>query len=798
MNKREKEICIDFIEVFESFQKRFSEIFAVLGNELVNLRCAILVVKGYSKDYRVQEDPDIEMAFSEEMSNYQDSLQNMKNKISTAKGELSKLVEKNGGLHSVRKPSELTQALIDLYQDTIDPISELIENIDNSIMRKQFDLFQTINVGGVNPSIASLEEINDTYTESLSNIGSASKFTKEGIRLKNLIKVTLDEIKEKFPVLDDDKAKADDDKPASTIETGEELTEDDDLLEENLDDLVEVLKESVGNVESEDIDPDKPSVDGEIELKTRRDGVFVKIIPPENGGSPITLVELKSVLKGNKIKLPTDERLQAIIDKKSTKFIKVVDWEADPKKDAKIKILLKEKDMKAYANIKAPRFSGKPIDDEDMKKALEENKIKYGLKKDTIEKLVKTPVYNKDVLIAVGKEPVKGDNAEFTYHFKTEVKKRPKVDKKGNADHKELNIIQNVKPDTLLLEKKAPKPGKPGITVRNEEVSAQYGDDKQLKAGEGCEFREGDTKIYSTISGHPVINEDTVYVSTLYEIEGDVNYETGNIKFDGSVLVKGSVADEFEIEATHDIEVIGNVYKARLNAGGNIVVHQGINGREEGEIIAGKSITSKYVENANLEAKENIIVTNNILHSNIKSGNEIKCLGKGLIAGGNITARTSIECKTLGSSANVHTVVILGVDDELNEKQNKIGVDIFEAKKYIMKAKDIMKKIQPKADNDNRIYARWLNIKSAGAEKLKELNKLKEDLEKIGEEIKDLNYKTYIKTKTTYPNIEIHIGKAKIKTNSIIDYPHKIHSVMNEIKFAKIDEDDIEGELSAD
>lgn len=765
-SKRENDLVKGFIEHFEELSKKISETFSILGNELINVRCAVLVVKGYTKDYFTQEDKDLEMAFNDEMLNYEESVQNFKNKLTSLRSELTKIKEKKANLNTIKHPSEKTQMASKLYDDTIENLDELVTELNDSILRKGFEHFKVISVGGVNPSLNSLDEINQVYTDSLANIGSGSKLVNEGMRLKKIISSTIEEIKDKFFT------------EGGKAPTKDEFKEED--LDTNLDELVNVIKDGVGNVEEEEIDPSKPAVDGDIEIKTTRDGIFVKIIPPKNGGMSITLPELKSVIKGNRIEMPGEEYLKKIVDSKNKDYIKVAKWVPNPKFDANIRIILKENKTQAFAVVKAPRFAGKDADKQDFQETLRKYKVTYGILEDRIDRFIRNPMYKKEILLAEGYLPEKGESADFKFHFETNIRKKPKRDKKGRVDHKQLNIIQNIPPETLIAEKSPAKPGKPGKNVLGDAIPAAFGDDKNIKIRKGAEYRDNGTKIYSTVQGHPIMKENQLEISPVYTVEGDVSYETGNIKFDGSVIVKGDVVDEFSIEAKGDIEIHGNVYKSNIKAGGNIIINQGINGREEGNIQTDKALTCKYIENANVTAKEEIVVENNILHSNIKTGSIIKCLGKGLIAGGRIICRDYIECNTIGSQSSVHTVIELGVDDELKAKQNKVAIDMYKMKEYINKAKRIMDKIKPKADVDNRTYARFLNIKDAKIKKTKALDSKRQELENVAKEMFEAVKNSYAETNITYSNVEIRIPKLTKKTNTVIDYPHRIQFIPKE------------------
>ncbi len=360
---KEEEVALSFFEAYIDYQQLLSDIFSLIGNELVNLRCAILVIKGYSKDYRIQEDHDIEMAFNEEIITYKESLLTIKSKLISLKPFMEKFLSKKHNLETIKMPSDKTKSLLQLFENTEDAIIGLTRQIEDSFLKKQFANYEKILAGGIHPTITSLEEINNIYSDTLNSIASGIKIDKEGMRIKNLIKTSLDEIKLKYFI----------------DENQEPQDKKEEVEEENINEIIEVIKDGIENIEEQVFDPSLPVEDGDIEVKTTREGIFIKIIPPSNGGMAITLSELKSVIKGNKIPMLDDKRLQEIISSKHNDFIKISNWQPNPKLDANIRIIFKNDKIEAYIIVKAPRFSGKPVDEQDFREALSKNNVKFGI-----------------------------------------------------------------------------------------------------------------------------------------------------------------------------------------------------------------------------------------------------------------------------------------------------------------------------------------------------------------------------------------------------------------------------------
>ena len=72
-----------------------------------------------------------------------------------------------------------------------------------------------------------------------------------------------------------------------------------------------------------------------------------------------------------------------------------------------------------------------------------------------------------------------------------------------------------------------------------------------------------DIRIVATIPGRPVLEKGVVSVAPVLTIPGDVDADTGNIRFDGDVIIRGSVREGLKVVAGRDI-IIGGVVIMRL------------------------------------------------------------------------------------------------------------------------------------------------------------------------------------------------------------------------------------------
>ncbi|MCL2558154.1 MAG: FapA family protein, partial [Treponema sp.] len=225
----------------------------------------------------------------------------------------------------------------------------------------------------------------------------------------------------------------------------------------------------------------------------------------------------------------------------------------------------------------------------------------------------------------------------------------------------------------LLATKIPPQKGVPGETVTGKMIQAKNGVDISLPLGENVHASEDGVSILSDMSGRVVVSNGKINVEPILLIESSVSLETGNIIFLGTVVVRGDVEDGFSVKAAGDIEVHGSIARAELEAEGNVVISQGINGKGRGNIRVGKSLWARFIENANIQAGDMVFASDGIINSNIDAHNRIVCHGKrASIVGGRLRASKEISAKIIGNSSGTETACEVGFDPESKEELSKL------------------------------------------------------------------------------------------------------------------------------
>ncbi|MBP2073307.1 DUF342 domain-containing protein [Thermoanaerobacterium butyriciformans] len=192
--------------------------------------------------------------------------------------------------------------------------------------------------------------------------------------------------------------------------------------------------------------------------------------------------------------------------------------------------------------------------------------------------LVNSPSGGSSV-VAEGIAPVHGINSKIKYLFHNSNYHNPAFETNEKVDLLNHTIIPTVNIGEVLAIKTMPAmPGTDGESVTGEIIKAHQGKDLPLKAGSGTVLLENNTKIVAIASGRPILRNGIVSVVPVLTIPHDVDVKTGNVYFDGDIVIKGNIMNNMRVESKGNIIIYGNVNHANITANYNIEVYGNIIG----------------------------------------------------------------------------------------------------------------------------------------------------------------------------------------------------------------------------
>ncbi|WP_168122228.1 FapA family protein [Paenibacillus sp. HB172176] len=326
----------------------------------------------------------------------------------------------------------------------------------------------------------------------------------------------------------------------------------------------------------------------------------------------------------------------------------------------------------------------------DLESFLKSHGVVFGIKLDVLNEICKLPLAfcKEQTLVAQGKNalPGKDGTVRFVYDM-SDNDQKPSKEQNGKVNLKEVSNLKNVTRGMLIAELVEPLEGEAGMTVTGEELASKLGKRARFKLGKNVVLNNEQTAMYAALDGLITITDKSkINVFPVYEVNGDVNYSVGNIDFVGTVVIRGNVLNGFRVKASGDIRVVGGVEGAELESEGSIDITGGIMASGKGFVKAGRNVKCSFVQEGNVYAAEDVIVSQSIMHSMVKAGRSIYCSGaKGLIVGGSIQAGDLVSGRTIGNAMSTATSIEVGVNPSLREEMIEQRARIKESRESIDK-----------------------------------------------------------------------------------------------------------------
>jgi uncharacterized protein (DUF342 family) len=433
-------------------------------------------------------------------------------------------------------------------------------------------------------------------------------------------------------------------------------------------------------------------------------------------------------------------------------------------KDVEIKITLSSNYYEAYITI-VLNSKDATVNKEDILDALKRKNIEYGICYDTIEKIVENPSLAKHLVIAKGKEHKNGTDGRIDYKFNLNNSLKPILLSDGRVDHKNLNYIHQVRKGEILAEKIPETPGENGITVTGKIIKAKPGKAVDFKKGKNVKVSNDGWFLLSNDDGLLKFENEKISVIKVLEINGDVGVSTGNIFFNGKIVVRGNVQIGYTVNGEEDVEIFGIVEGSKIISNGNITIHQGVHNKAT--LISKKNIISCFIESSSVEA-EGDIICNTIMHCDINCGGKVIANGKkGLIVGGNLKVRKEITAKTLGSKIGTVTKLELGIDQDLLDEYKNTKNLIEDTRKNVKKLDsviEILKKRNKSPEMDNMLN-KTLKSKRKYISKIKTLE---QNLKKINLLIENLK-NCRVNANQIYPGVKFKMNSSYYNVRSVLN-----------------------------
>jgi len=514
------------------------------------------------------------------------------------------------------------------------------------------------------------------------------------------------------------------------------------------------------------------NMDAGFAVYFEEDGVFLELYQERGAGADLDRNALMQHLSRKKIVDLSISTVQNLAEKLSGRA-RIAMTQTEFKYGEDLSFEIDDKGLEARVRLLAPEPGGLPLELETAKTKLKEAGVIHGVDEDGLNAVLTAKDYGEPVVVANATPPDDGEDGKLIFHFSTDERTGSPVEiSGGRVDYRTLDLFVPVTEGQLLMSKTDATEGAPGTSVKGESLKQRPGKETTLPRGKNVTYNDERTEMYASCSGMVEYVNNAINVSNLYSIKGDVDMSVGNIDFDGSVHISGSVRSGHTVKATGGINVGGGVEAAKLIAGGNVEVKGGMQGSGKGMIEAGGSVSVMYIEQGSIDA-DGPVTVDVCIHSRIETGSTLHAQGRrGAIIGGNVAAAGNIVTNFIGSLSHPKTEVEVGVMPrkraryQVLEKEmeriaaDKIKLDQLDA--YLAKSKGSM-------DNET-----WTKLHVSGVEN-RRIND--EDTKAYTEEMKELKHDFEHATdsrvhvfETTFEGARIVIGQNAFKVTDDISY----------------------------
>lgn len=410
-------------------------------------------------------------------------------------------------------------------------------------------------------------------------------------------------------------------------------------------------------------------------IDIKPNGMYLILTPAEDGGRELLFNDVDAYLRNSKIFDYDIKKVNDALISLKERTMVFLSPRVTSQINESVIIFVDPEKMFVRGKFMPPSINGELLTYEDIIAAMVAQGVRFGAVEANINEFLSKREYFKDFVLAKAMPAVQGTDARIEYFFNTDLTLKPKTNEDGSVDFHQLDNICKVKKGDLLARLIPAEEGKNGIDITGTVIRPNKVARKILKYGKKITITEDKLELYSEVDGHVALVEDRVFVSDSYEVGTDVGPLTGDIDFDGSVIVKGSVISGYTIKAEGDIIVEGVVEGAILEAAGQIVLKRGIQGSGKGMLKAGNNVVAKFIENATVTCG-GYLQTDSILHSKVSAKGDIIVNGRnGFITGGEISSGTKISMKIAGNAMETKTLLQAGISPDVMEEYKALEAE---------------------------------------------------------------------------------------------------------------------------
>lgn len=254
------------------------------------------------------------------------------------------------------------------------------------------------------------------------------------------------------------------------------------------------------------------------------------------------------------------------------------------------------------------------------------------------------------VRVVAGRAPVHGSDEAMRFRFESlnaaNASSRAESPEGAAVDHRDVKTVERCNSGDLLVERWREREAEDGVDAYGRAIPAGRGRSLAIVPGVNVVLSADGLRLHATCVGVPMRDgAGRISVHPVLTLPR-VDFKSGNVAFDGAVLVEGDVLAGFSIDATGHVDVRGMLEQATVRSGGNVTVRGGV--RQRSVIRAAGDVTLRFVDsNSEIHACGTLRVLNDATQSRL-SGLRAVVVG-GRVTAGDVHSHARVEAAQIGS-----------------------------------------------------------------------------------------------------------------------------------------------------
>ena len=155
--------------------------------------------------------------------------------------------------------------------------------------------------------------------------------------------------------------------------------------------------------------------------------------------------------------------------------------------------------------------------------------------------------------------------------------------------------------------------------------------------------------------------------------KGNVNFSTGNITYDGPVIIKGDIEGDVTIHVQGDVIVHGAVLDGDISVKGDLTVKGGIRSGGRCHVKVRGNLKTEFIENSVVEVTRDLTIKKAIVGGLILCGGRLQLKGLGNhVYGCKLYIHQELSCHNLGKNTAKRSDIFLGMSYKMSQRTIKI------------------------------------------------------------------------------------------------------------------------------